>query len=278
MNTSSLSDISHTLFNDILLILESRPLIHNITNFVVMNTTANALLAIGASPIMAHASQELAELISISNALVLNIGTLEEHWIKNMFIAVQLAVEKNKPIVLDPVGAGASTLRTQTALELLTTSHITVLRGNASEIIALDKQSTFSKGVDSTEKSEHAICSAKNISNRFGCAVIISGETDYCVLKNSVLSVHNGSPMMSRVTGMGCIATAITGAFLSVNANSLMASFHAMVCMGICGEIAEAQSKGPGTFLPKFLDALFCIDLKTILEKINIICDKNIYA
>lgn len=278
MNNSSLSDISHALFNDILLIRESRPLIHNMTNFVVMNTTANALLAIGASPIMAHASQELAELISISNILVLNIGTLDEHWIKNMSIAAHLAVEKNKPIVLDPVGAGASALRTQTALDLLTTSHITVLRGNASEIMALDKQSALSKGVDSAEKSERAMSAAKNISNTFGCIVVISGETDYCVLNNSVLSVHNGSPMMAHVTGMGCIATAITGAFLAVNKNPLIASFHAMICMGICGEIAATESKGPGTFLPQFLDALFCIDLKTISEKINIISDDNSYA
>lgn len=276
MNHSSLSDISNALFNDILLIRETRPLIHNITNLVVMNTTANALLAIGASPIMAHAMQELAELISISNTLVLNIGTLDEYCIESMFEGTQLAFEKNKPIVLDPVGAGASKLRTNTVLDLLKTSHITVLRGNASEILSLDQNTVYSKGVDSIETSEHAILSAKKLSNLFGCVVVISGQNDYCVLNNNVLCVRNGVPLMTRVTGMGCIATAIIGAFLAVNKDSLIASFHAMCCMGICGEIANEQSKGPGMFFPRFLDALFYIDLKSIEEKIKI--DSDIYA
>src|SRR3989338_93359 len=151
MNISSLSDVSSAIFSDILLIRESRALILNLTNFVVMNTTANALLAIGASPIMAHAPEELAELTTISRALVLNIGTLDAFWIKNIFLAAQFAFAKNKPVVFDPVGAGASQLRTQTALDLLKTGYITVLRGNASEIIALD-QKTKTKGVDATEK------------------------------------------------------------------------------------------------------------------------------
>ena len=277
MNNSSLSDISQAVFNDIILIRKSRPLIHNITNFVVMNSTANALLAIGASPIMAHAIEELSELISISNALVLNIGTLDKYWINSMFEAVQLAHEKNKPIVLDPVGAGASEFRTQVALNLLKTGKITVLRGNASEIMALDQQATISKGLDSTEKSAYALSAAKKLSNKFGCVVAISGETDYCILKNAVLFVHNGSSMMERVTGMGCIVTAIIGAFSTINKNSLSASFHAMCCMGICGEIAALQSKGPGTFFPAFLDALYSLDLKTIREKININAE-TIYA
>ena len=252
------------VFKDILLIRQSRPLIHNITNFVVMNTSANALLALGASPIMAHAIEELPELISIANALTLNIGTLDSYWINAMSTAAELAFEKNKPIVLDPVGAGASTLRTQTALALLQTRKITVLRGNASEIMALDQQIILSKGVDSVTKSEDAILAAKNISHLLGCVVIISGETDYCISNDTTLSVHNGSIMMTRVTGMGCIATAIIAAFLAINPDPLTASFHAMCCMGVCGEIAAANSNGPGTFFPQFLDALYGIDEEKI--------------
>lgn len=269
MTNASLSTMSHAIFDDIISIRKTRPLIHNITNFVVMNLTANALLALGASPIMAHAKKELPELISISNALVINIGTLDDYWIDSIFEAVQLAAEKNKPIVLDPVGAGASKLRTQTALTLLKTKHITVLRGNASEIMALNQEAISSKGVDSIEKSEQAIVAAKKLSETFHCAVIISGEKDYCVFNNTVLYTDNGTPMMTYVTGMGCTATAMITAFLAVNKNSLMAGFHAMCCMGICGEIAQEKSNGPGTFLPQFLDTLYCIDLKTIEEKLK---------
>ena len=269
MNHSSVSDISQSIFNDIALIRASRPLIHNITNFVVMNVTANALLAIGASPIMAHASAELAELISFSSALVLNIGTLDEAWINSMMLAAQLASEKNKPIVIDPVGAGASQLRTQTVFKLLNNARVSVVRGNASEVMALDQQVSQIKGVDSTEKSDRAIVAAKNISNQYHCVVVVSGETDYCVFEDHVFSVRNGSPMMTYVTGMGCIATALMGAFIAVNKDVLRATFHAMCCMGICGEIAAAVSNGPGTFLPQFLDALYRIDLKMVSEKIN---------
>lgn len=274
MNNSSLSDVSSAIFSDIVLIRESRALILNLTNFVVMNTTANALLAIGASPIMAHAPEELAELTTISRALVLNIGTLDAFWIKNIFLAAEFAFAKNKPVVFDPVGAGASQLRTQTALDLLKTGYITVLRGNASEIIALD-QKTKTKGVDATEKSEQALTSAKNISMQFGCVVVISGEMDYCVFKNTSRAVLNGSPMMSRVTGMGCTATALIGAFLAVNSNPLLASFHAMCCMGICGELAAAQSSGPGTFFPQFLDVLYSTDLNRISRFLKISSEVN---
>ncbi|OGT47964.1 MAG: hydroxyethylthiazole kinase [Gammaproteobacteria bacterium RIFCSPHIGHO2_12_FULL_38_11] len=256
------SAVPHAVYNDVLSIRTTRPLIHNITNFVVMNTTANALLALGASPIMAHAIEELPELISISNVLVLNIGTLDKNWINNMAMASQLASEKNKPIVLDPVGAGASRLRTESVLNLLKSAKITVLRGNASEIMALDQQTSFSKGVDSTEKSERAIASAKNISKKFGCVVCVSGKTDYCISESNILTVKNGSPMMSCVTGMGCTATAIIGAFLAVNKNAFEACYHAMICMGMCGEVAALRSNGPGTFLPQFLDALYCIDVE----------------
>lgn len=267
MNNSA---VSQAVYNDILSIRATRPLIHNITNFVVMNVTANALLALGASPIMAHAIEELPELMSISEVLVLNIGTLDKNWINNMAIAAQLASEKNKAIVLDPVGAGASQLRTESVLNLLKSAKITVLRGNASEIMALEQQISLSKGVDSTEKSERAIASAKAISKKFGCVVCVSGEIDYCISNDNILTVENGSSIMSHVTGMGCTATAIIAAFLAVNKNALEACYHAMICMGICGEIAASRSHGPGTFLPQFLDTLYSVDLKIIDEKINV--------
>lgn len=246
-----------TLSADIAAIRNTRPLIHSITNFVVMNTTANALLAIGASPIMAHAVEELSELIAISNALVINIGTLDLQWKNSFLIAAGLATKKKMPIVLDPVGAGASQLRTHTALEILNNAEITVIRGNASEILALFNSAHATRGVDSRYKSDDAITAAKNLSQQFNCIVVISGIIDYCVFLDDMIAIEHGSPMMQCVTGMGCTATAIIAAFLSVNKNSLLASAHAMTCMGICGEIAATNSKGPGTFFPQFLDALY---------------------
>ena len=248
--------MKHAISDDIHTIRTTKPLIHNITNFVVMNTTANALLALGASPIMAHAVEELAELLSIAQALVINIGTLDSHWINSFEKAVLIAADKNIPIVIDPVGAGASTLRTHTALHLLHLAKITAIRGNASEIMALNQFCANTKGVDSAHESHDAVTAAKNLSKKFNCVVVVSGKIDYCIESDTVISVDHGSEMMTRVTGMGCTATALMGAFLAVNKNSLEACVNAMTCMGICGEMAAKNSKGPGSFLPEFLDAL----------------------
>lgn len=248
---------SMSMQNDIQLIKKTAPLIHNITNYVVMNTTANALLAIGASPIMAHAPEELPELLSYAGALVLNIGTLDTNWIAHFSLAAQIATKLSLPIVLDPVGAGATQLRTKTVLNLLNDHAITVLRGNASEIMALDQSHVKTKGVDSVNKSDDAIIAAKKLSEKFNCVVVVSGKTDYCVDREKIISVDRGSPMMTKVTGMGCVATAVIGAFVAVNKNFLQASSHAMMCVGMCGEIAAEKSAGPGTFFPNFLDALY---------------------
>lgn len=247
--------MSNTVSADIHAIRNQRPLIHNITNFVVMNSTANALLALGASPIMAHATEELPELLAIANALVINIGTLDKHWIHSIETALTHS-KHTMPIVLDPVGAGASTLRTKTALRLLASGKISVLRGNASEIMALGQHTQTTCGVDSQDSSEAAITAAKVLTKQYRCVTVISGAKDYCISDNDISALSGGDPIMTRVTGMGCTASALLGAFLAVNENFHEAAAHAMTCMKNCGSQAAKMAKGPGSFWVSFLDQL----------------------
>lgn len=259
-----------TIWNDILKIRERAPLIHNITNYVVMHSTANALLAIGASPVMAHAIEEVEEMVVHSNALVLNIGTLSKSWIDAMFKAAYVANTKNIPIVVDPVGAGATKLRTETIKMLLEDFRITILRGNASEIKSICYESHRTKGVDSIATSEEVIDFAKEISGKYDLTVTVSGSVDIIMKNNRMMKVHNGNPMMSRVTGMGCIATAITGAFAAVNNDYFIAASEAMATVGIAGEIAAQKSSGSGSLEINFLDALFNLNLNDIAERLKI--------
>ena len=236
------------------------PLVHNITNYVVMNTTANALLAIGASPVMAHAVEEVEAMVGFARALVLNIGTLSSAWIEAMLRAGKAAKVRSVPIVLDPVGAGATRLRTDTVLRLLDEATPTVIRGNASEIRALCDSLAITKGVDSTDSVDSALEAANKLVERYSLVVSISGETDIIVGKEQVSRVHNGCAMMTRVTGMGCTASALTGAFLAVEASPFHAATQAMVTMGVAGELTAARASGPGTFQVQFLDVLYTLD------------------
>ena len=238
-------------------IRQKSPVIHNITNYVVMNNSANALLAIGASPVMAHAEEEVEDMVNIAGALVINIGTLSPHWIRAMLRAVYQAKKMNVPIVLDPVGAGATAYRTSTARELIQEVPPAIIRGNASEIMALLKEDAKTKGVESTASSHTAIDAASQLNKIYGSVICVSGETDYIIYGSDVTKVMNGHPMMTKVTGMGCIATAICGAFASVNHKFAEATAQAMAVMGIAGEIAVEKAPGPGSLQVHFLDALY---------------------
>lgn len=258
------------LIRDLNLIRKQSPLIHNITNYVVMNNTANALLAIGASPVMAHSVDEVAEMANIASSLVINIGTLEASWVEAMLIAGKTALKKSTPIVFDPVGAGATTYRSNVCKQLIAECQPSIIRGNASEIIALLDAQAQTKGVDSTNTSDAALDSAKALASQTGAVVVISGETDYITDGHATETVKNGNPMMAKVTGMGCTATALVGAFAAVNKNSLEAAGHAMSVMGISGEIAAAVSKGNGSLQVNFLDTLFNLDEETIRKRIRL--------
>jgi hydroxyethylthiazole kinase len=249
------------------------PLIHNITNFVVMNNTANALLAIGASPVMAHAEEEVEEMVDIAGALVINIGTLSRHWIPSMLRAVQHARERHIPIVLDPVGAGATAYRTRTCREILDAAPITIIRGNASEIMALVNSGVITKGVDSSALSDDALDAARRLYDTYGSVVCVSGETDYIVADANaanVTKVLNGHILMTKVTGLGCTASALCGAFAAVQSNVALAAVEAMAVMGIAGEMSAMKSFGPGSMQVNFLDALYRLTEKNINEHLKI--------
>lgn len=259
-----------SLIRDLNLIRNQSPLIHNITNYVVMNNTANALLAIGASPVMAHSVDEVAEMANISSSLVINIGTLDALWVEAMLIAGKTALNKSTPIVFDPVGAGATSYRSKVCKQLIEECKPSIIRGNASEIIALSDTQAQTKGVDSTNASDSALDSAKALACSTKAIVVISGETDYITDGTTVETVKNGNPMMAKVTGMGCTATAVVAAFAAINKNILEAATHGMSVMGICGEVAAAHSKGNGSLQVNFLDTLFNINEEMVRKNIRL--------
>jgi len=237
------------------------PLVQNITNFVVMNNTANALLSVGASPIMSHAQEEAEDMMKIVNSLLVNIGTLDSEWIACMKHAVAHAKAQNKPYVLDPVGAGASSFRTTTAINLIEQHRPHVIRGNGSEIMALNRTAMLSKGVDSSVDAKNAVTSASQLAEKYATTVVISGASDFIVSvnqnSNRISRVDNGHSIMTKITGMGCTASALVAACLGVNNNPHSASLCAMTIMGVCGELANKRASGPGSFQMYFLDALY---------------------
>ena len=238
---------------------ERKPLVHNITNFVVMNYTANALLAMGASPVMAHAIGEVEEMVSHAGALVLNIGTLTEEWVAAMIAAGRKATEKKIPIVLDPVGSGATRLRTESARKILSQTRVSVLRGNASEILSLQDENSRTKGVDAVHGVDEAARTAGILAAELGSTLAITGPVDLITDGRRTVRVANGHPLMASVTGTGCTATAAVGAFLAVDPDSVSAAATALAFFGLAGEVAGASATAPGSFMIKMLDALFTI-------------------
>ncbi|MBL6968224.1 MAG: hydroxyethylthiazole kinase, partial [Desulfobacteraceae bacterium] len=241
-----------------------KPLIHNITNYVVMNYTANALLACGASPVMAHAPEEVEEMVSFAGALVLNIGTLTKAWVDAMLIAGKKANELNVPIVLDPVGSGATRLRTESAKQLINELSVSVIRGNASEVLSLAREGSRTKGVDSIHSVEEAENAALVLAKELNTTLAITGPIDLITDGERIFRVLNGHELMGFVTGTGCTATALIGAFLSVDRDPVSATATALAYFGLAGEIGAAVSKGPGSFQIALLDALFGMDEKIL--------------
>ena len=268
------------VLRDLEAIRTRNPVVLSITNYVVTNTTANALLAIGASPIMSHAVEEMAELVAISGALVINLGTVAAEYLAAMDPAWAAANAANVPVVLDPVGAGASRLRTATPLALLARRKACIVRGNASEIMTLaGAADSGAKGVDSTARSDDAASFADSLAERLGCAVVVSGEADIVCQGTGQgtgqggnrARVLGGSPLMPRVTGLGCTATAICGAFAAVNKNPFEAALHACVAMKIAGEMAAEKAAGPGTLQLHLYDALYAMGEKDVRARIKVV-------
>jgi hydroxyethylthiazole kinase len=259
-----------SLWKNILLVRKKSPLVHNITNFVVMNNTANALLAVGASPIMAHAHPEIDEMTRLCESLVINIGTLDEYWVESMLYAATKANQLNKPFIIDPVGAGATHFRDSNISKLIALKP-TVIRANASETLALAKfNKTKTKGVDSTAQSSEAIEAAKMLNQTFGAVVCISGETDIVISDGQQILIKNGHPLMTKITGLGCSATAIIGAFIAVIEDKTEAVIAATALISIAGEIAAKEAKGPGSLQVLLLDKLYNITEEEFTRHINL--------
>lgn len=254
-----------------------KPLIHNITNYVTVNDCANILLAIGASPIMADDLKESADITSIASALVINIGTLNERTIESMIASGKKANELNIPVVLDPVGAGASSFRNETTKRILEEIKISVLRGNMSEIKFIAGLESETKGVDASESdlksdSDEGVRVAKSLAKRFNCTVAITGVCDIVSDGEKSVTIENGTKMLSNVTGTGCMTTALVGGYLGAcetKEDLFIAAISGIVSMGICGEIAEerAGNIGLGSFHMAIIDAVSNLDEDILLNR-----------
>jgi hydroxyethylthiazole kinase len=250
---------------------DAKPLIHQITNYVVMNETANATLALGALPVMAHAREEVEEMAAIAGALVLNIGTLSPHWVDAMLLAGHVANERGIPVVLDPVGAGATTYRTETAKRLLDEVDIAVLRGNAGEVATLVGVDAEVRGVESIATGGDPADLARQAGRQLGLVASVTGVVDHVSDGETVIAIGNGHPLMATITGTGCMSSALTGCFLAVNRDALLdAAAEALVAFGVAGEDAAQGAKGPGSFHVALYDALAALDPDTLDRRARI--------
>jgi hydroxyethylthiazole kinase len=252
-------------------IRERKPLVHNITNYVVMNETANATLALGALPVMAHAGDEVEDMARIASSLVLNIGTLSPHWVEAMLAAGGTATERGIPIVLDPVGAGATEYRTVTAHRLLADVGVTVLRGNAGEVATLVGAHAEVRGVESIVAGLEPAELARTAARRLGVVASVTGPVDHVSDGNRVLAVANGHELLSTVTGTGCMSSALTGCFLAAKPGEpVEAAAEALAAFGVAAEDAARGAEGPGSFHARLYDGLYALDPGTLDERVRI--------
>jgi hydroxyethylthiazole kinase len=250
---------------------ERKPLIHQITNYVVMNETANATLSLGALPVMAHAREEVEEMTRLAGALVINIGTLSPHWVEAMLMAGKTANAVGVPIVLDPVGAGATTYRTDTARRILDEVDVAVLRGNAGEVATLVGVEAEVRGVESMDVGGEAAEIARVAAKSLALVASVTGPVDHVSDGERVLAVANGHELLGAVSGTGCMSSAITGCYLAAKKDEpLTAAAEALAAFGVAGEEAAGDAKGPGSFHVNLYDALAALDPTTLDERANI--------
>lgn len=247
------------------------PLVHNITNTVVMNNTANALLALGASPLMSDAEEEIPVLTNLISSLVINIGTLTQHTVAAMELAASEANKVRRPWVLDPVGAGATPFRLDTARTLMQYKP-TVVRGNAAEIQALfdDVAGDNSRGVDSLLTTDSIIDLAMSAAQKYNVVIAMTGAVDIITDGQRIVRIHNGDPMMTRITGTGCTATALVGAFIAIEPDALIATCAGLSALAIAGELGAQNSRGPGSLQLNILDELYNLTPETLINHLNL--------
>lgn len=251
---------------------ERGPLVHHLTNYVTVNDCANATLAIGGSPIMATAIEEAGEIAAIASAVVLNIGTLSQDIVASMLAAGKSANARGVPVVLDPVGAGASAYRSRTTARILEQVKVDVVRGNISEIRAANGLAAHTKGVDAGQDDQDADAGlvAADLARKAGCVVVVTGARDVISDGGATLVVGNGVEMLSKISGTGCMCTSLVGAFVGAEpGRALVGAAAAILCMGIAGEIAFEKSgrAGLGSYRQAVIDALSLMDGETLARK-----------
>ncbi len=249
---------------------EEHPMIHHITNTVVMNFTANITLAMGAAPVMAPSIAESAQMAGYAGALLLNIGTINPELLESMLAAGKAANEKGIPVILDPVGAGATKLRTDAVKTLLSELKIDAVRGNAGEILSLAGIAGGVRGVDSLATGDGNEDIFTAFAAETGIITAVSGETDFITDGKDWVKVHNGNPLMTSVTGTGCGSTTAVACFAASGTPLLHSVASGIACYNIAGEIASENCKGPGSFVPEFIDQLSNLDIETIGKKLRI--------
>lgn len=254
------------------LVRKNVPLVHCITNYVTVNDVANALLACGGSPIMADDISEVAEITAISNALVINIGTLNARTVESMVKSGKIANEKGIPVVLDPVGAGASTLRNKTVERLINEVKFTVIRGNLSEVSFIAGLSVSTRGVDSSAADNvfDAVEVAKTVAKKYGCVAAITGAQDVISDGKRVAKINNGVAAMGKITGTGCMLSGVIGAYAGAVPDKFEATVTAVASMGIAGELSQSKygKTGTGSLRVGIIDALATAD-DPVIEKMG---------
>lgn len=245
------------------------PLVHNITNVVVTNFTANGLLALGASPVMAYAHEEVADMAGMAGSLVLNIGTLRPEVVESMLLAGSAANKHGVPVILDPVGAVATAYRTETARRLMQELEISIIRGNAAEIANVAGETWSIRGVDAGESDGDVIELAESAAQKLNTIVALTGKEDVITDGKSTFVVRNGHPILTKVTGTGCLLTSVIGAFTAVEKELLKAATAALVIYGVAAEAAADKSAmlGPGSFQVELLNQLYLLDTEEIYNK-----------
>jgi hydroxyethylthiazole kinase len=250
---------------------EQKPLVHHITNWVTIYDCANIVKVFGASPVMAHAKEEVADMTGLASALVLNIGTLTVEIIESMKIAGKAANQKGIPVVLDVCGAGATKLRDDKCFELLKEVKVSIIKGNSSEVARIAGENIQTKGVDACEVEKDLIELAQTLAKKKGLTVAITGEEDIVADSKKYYIVKNGHAMMSRVVGTGCMAASVIGTFAAVTPDRMQAAAAGLCCFEIAAELAVKQSSGPGTFKEKLFDFTAALNREQIesMQKIE---------
>ena len=241
-----------------------KPLVHHITNFVTIYDCANIVKVFGASPVMAHAREEVADMAAASSALVLNIGTLTSEIVDSMLLAGKSANDNCIPVVLDVCGAGATKFRDDKCSEILDKISVSIIKGNSSEIARTAGEDVRTRGVDASVVEKNLREVARTLAKRRNCTVVVTGKEDIVADEKSLVRVLNGHSMMADVVGTGCMATSVIGTFAAVEKDLVVASVAGLVCYEVAAEIAAKNANGPGSFRELLIDAVYNLDSSTI--------------